>query len=193
MGETNNHASVLSAETDAVISPGDQIQRSGEQLLPLVYDELRRLARRQMRSERIDHTLQATALVHEAYMHLGDSKEVKWAGRAHFFNAAAEAMRRILVEHARSRSRPRRGGTCTRIPLDVLDLAAETDSQSVLRLEEAFSRFEKVDASAAAVVRLRFFAGLNTVETAEALEISPRTVKREWAFARAWLFKAMSP
>jgi RNA polymerase sigma factor (TIGR02999 family) len=160
--------------------------------LPLVYHELRRLARQQMGSERSDHTLQATALVHEAYVRLGDAQELKWTSRLHFFNAAAEAMRRILIEHARARNTPRRGGMHTRVPMDVLDLAAETDSQTILALVEAISRLEGIDPEAAAVVRLRFFAGLSVVETAEAVAISARTVRREWAFARAWLFKAMN-
>jgi RNA polymerase sigma-70 factor (ECF subfamily) len=192
MGNNNDQPSTECVESVTPVVRRDQTPGSAEQLLPQVYDELRRLARRQFRSERSDHTLQATALVHEAYFHLGDCQEVKWASRAHFFNAAAEAMRRILIEHARARNRPRRGGTCKRVPLDVLDLAAETDSQTIVSLDEAFSRLEEVYSDSAAVVRLRFYGGLSTVETAETLGISPSTVKRQWAFARAWLYSAMN-
>ena len=192
MGEETNEPSNESGEICAPMIRDGDTSGSAEQLLPLVYNELRRLARRQLKSERINHTLQATALVHEAYFHLGDSQEVKWESRAHFFNAAAEAMRRILIEHARARNRPRRGGMCNRVPLDILDVAAETDSKTIFFLDEAFSRLEGACPEAAAIVRLRFYAGLSVVDTAETLKISVSTVKREFAYARAWLYRELN-
>lgn len=167
---------------------------AGGELLPLVYDELRRLARRRMSAERADHTLQATALVHEAYARLVGGKEVDWADRAHFFHAAAAAMRRILIDHARARAGPVRGGGRRRVPLDVADvadLAARDDPAAVLALDDAVAALERQDPDAAAVVRLRFYAGLSVDETANALGTSPRTVKRDWAFARAFLLRAL--
>jgi RNA polymerase sigma factor (TIGR02999 family) len=150
-----------------------------------------------MSAERPDHTLQATALVHEAYARLvgrDGGREVAWAGRAHFFHAAAEAMRRILIDHARARAGAARGGGRRRVPLDVADvadLAARDDPEAILALDEAVAGLEKQDPDAAAVVRLRFYAGLSVEETAQALGTSPRTVKRDWAFARAYLLRVL--
>ncbi len=159
-------------------------------LLPLVYDELRTLARHRMAQENVGHTLQATALVHEAYMRLAPGG--KFANRAHFFKAAAEAMRHILIEYARSKGRVKRGGgKGNRVPLNVLDLAAAPDSGEILAFDEAISRLEEESGLAASVVRLRFYAGLSVEETAETLGISPRTAAREWTYARAWLFRAL--
>ena len=166
--------------------------RAAAELLPLVYDELRKLADHRMRGERSDHTLQSTALVHEAYLRLVGNQEVQWASRAHFFHAAAEAMRRILIEHARAKSGPKRGGGRTRLPLDVLDLATEADPTQIVALDEAISRLEQEDADAARVVRLRFYAGLGVEEVAKAIGASPRTVKRDWAFARAFLIRELA-
>ena len=173
--------------------------RAAEALLPLVYEELRRLARRQMSAERADHTLQPTALVHEAYARLAGAEEragergLKWNGREHFFRAAAEAMRRILIDHARARLGPKRGGSkdARRVPLDVLEAAEKADPEQLLALDDAISRLEEQDADAAAVVRLRFFAGMSVGEAARALGVSPRSVNREWTFARAWLSRAL--
>jgi RNA polymerase sigma factor (TIGR02999 family) len=159
-------------------------------LLPLVYEELRKLAAHRMTGERSDHTLQATALVHEAYIRLGD-RDYPWVNRAQFFVAAAEAMRRILIEHARAKKGPRRGGGLQKWPLDVVDLAATDDPEQILVLDDAVSRLEQQDADAARVVRLRFYAGLTIEETAQALNVSPMTVKREWTYARAFLFRAL--
>jgi len=164
-------------------------EAAAEKLLPLVYEELRKLAAVRMHGERSDHTLQATALVHEAYARLATGHNPPWANRAHFFHAAAEAMRRILIEHARARNGPKRGGDRKRLPVDVLDLAEESDSEQILALEEAIARLEEQDPGAAKVVRLRFYAGLSVEETAEALDTSPRSVKRDWAFARAFLLR----
>lgn len=173
----------------AAIESGDR--RAADGLLPLVYEQLRAIARQRMAQERPEHTLQATALVHEAYLRLVGGQEVKWANRAHFYLAAAEAMRRILIEHARKRNRVKRGGDRRRAPVSVADLAAEQDFEEIVAVDDAIRRLEKEDAQAAKIVRLRFFAGLSVDETARAVGLSPRTVAREWAYARAWLHDAL--
>ncbi len=160
-----------------------------ECLLPLVYDQLRAVAQRALVAERPDHTLEATALVHEAYLKLVGEREIPWASRAHFYVAAAEAMRRILLDHARARGRVKRGGGRARLTLsDVTDLATKPDE--IVRFDDAFRRLERESPEAAAIVRLRFFAGLSVEQTAEALGVSTSTVDRRWAFARAWLYQA---
>lgn len=182
------------------VDPPSRTPRSAEGLLNLVYSELRALARARMRRERADHSLQATALVHEAYLRLQAGGQTSWEGRGHFFAAAAEAMRRILIEHARARGRLKRGGDAAGRPPEKLtwsvagiaDLAAaDSDPDAVLALEEAIAALEAHDSRLARVVRLRFYAGLSVEETAEALNTSARTVKRDWSFARAWLFERM--
>jgi RNA polymerase sigma factor (TIGR02999 family) len=166
--------------------------RASNELLPLVYGHLRALAAARMRSERVDHTLAPTALVHEAYLKLVGDPDLRWNDRAHFFHAAAQAMRRILVDHARAKGVRRRAVDAKRLMASLSDLVASDDAEGILALDEALSRLESADADAAQVVRLRFFAGLSVEETAEALGCSVRTVMREWAFARAWLFDALS-
>ena len=166
-------------------------ERAAGELLPLIYEQLRQLAAQRMALERRDHTLEATALVHEAYLRLLGDSDVKWSGRAHFFHAAAEAMRRVLIEHARARAGVKRGGGRRRVPLSVLDLADEEQIPEILALDDAVSRLEKVSEGAAEVVRLRFYAGLSIAETAQAMGVSQRTVEREWACARAWLFREL--
>lgn len=162
------------------------------ELLPLVYQQLRELARHRMADERAGHTFQATALVHEAYMRLVGGREVPWSGRAHFFGAAAEAMRRILIDHARANGGPKRGNGRRRVPLNVLDLAAPDQSAEILSLDDAISRLEQqLSADLAQVVRLRFYAGLTVEETALSLGVTARTVERRWAAARAWLFREL--
>jgi RNA polymerase sigma factor (TIGR02999 family) len=157
-------------------------------MLALVYDQLKAIARQRMAGERPAHTLQATALVHEAYIRLLGKSDVPWTGRGHFFRAAAEAMRRILIDHARSRNADKRGGGRSALEImNVADLAEGVDFSGILALDEAMSRLERVDAQAAAVVRLRFYAGLDVETVAESMDMSPRTVRRDWAFARAWL------
>ncbi len=179
-------------------SAGDK--QSAEALLPLVYDQLRKVAQERMNHERRDHTLVATALVHEAYARLVGSPgnpeaSLDWANRAHFFHAAAEAMRRILIEHARSRGRLKRGGDgaapAKRVPLNIVDLAQVEDSGEIVAVDDAIRRLESADPTAGAVVRLRFYAGLSVEDTARALAISERTVMREWAYAKAVLFREL--
>jgi RNA polymerase sigma factor (TIGR02999 family) len=152
---------------------------------------LKELARQRMSLERPGHTLQATALVHEAYMRLARAKNVRWAGRVQFYHAAAEAMRRILVEHARARVRVKRGGGAKREPLNLLDLAEEADREEILALDEAIRRLEQHTPEIAAVVRLRFYAGLTVAQTAEALSMGRRSVDRAWSYARVWLYREL--
>jgi RNA polymerase sigma-70 factor, ECF subfamily len=171
---------------------------ASNEVFALVYQELRGLATHRLKQERTGHTLHATVLVHEAYLRLiGPSGNLRYNSRAHFFHAAARAMRQIIVDHARARSRLKRGRQWRRIPLQELtSLAdfggAETDPADILSLEQAICRLEEQNAELGAVVRLRFFGGLTVEETAEALAISARTVKRKWHFARVWLFREMS-
>lgn len=177
-----------------ILSMSDGMDRAEalERLLPLVYEELRAIARARLRDERPGHTLQATALVHEAYLRLVGSDAPPWSGRAHFFHAAAKAMRRILIEHARSRGRVKRGGGRVRVDLEDAHVAEWPDPDELLAVDEAIRRLEKVDGRAADVVHLRYFAGLSVEETARALDLSERTVMREWAYARAWLKDALA-
>jgi RNA polymerase sigma factor (TIGR02999 family) len=173
----------------ATIGEGDL--HAAEQLLPLVYDELRKLAGRQLAQEKPGQTLQATALVHEAYLRLvGEEEDRHWNSRGHFFAAAAEAMRRILVENARRKRRLRHGGGRQRIDLDGLD-AGEESSDDLLALDEALDRLAAEEREVAEVVMLRYFAGLTIAEAAAALGISVRTANRHWAFAKAWLYRQL--
>ena len=165
-------------------------------LLPLVYERLRSLAREKMRQERPDHTLQATALVHEAYLRVvggaSEPQAMQWHGRWHFFAAAAEAMRRILVENARRRSRLKRGGAARRVDLDESNLALEEPPEDLLALDEALAEFAREHPVEAQLVQLRYFAGLTRDEAAHALGISPATAGRDWAYARAWLYRRIN-
>ncbi len=167
---------------------------AAEQLLPLIYDELRRLAAQRMAQEPPGQTLQATALVHEAYLRLlGDQEIQPWNSRGHFFAAAAEAMRRILVEKARRKQRLRHGGDRQRVDLDNLDVMQEEKAEQLLALDEALERLAGEEATVGEVVKLRYFAGLSIEQTAAALGISVRTANRHWAYARAWLYQQLSP
>ncbi len=175
----------------------DGDSHAAAELLPLVYDELRRLARARMNGEPgggAGQTLQPTALVHEAYMRLlgAAGKEVKWDGRAHFFGAAARAMRRILIERARARRRLKRGGGAARVALDEAAIADESRSEDLIALDEVLDKLERHDKRKADVVMMRYFAGLSIEETAAALGVSPATVKNDWTFARAWLNKELA-
>src|SRR4051794_1343764 len=167
--------------------------RAAAELLPLVYEELRALAGRKMRRERADDTLQPTALVHEAYVRLVDATKVQqWEGRWHFFAAAAEAMRRILVDKARSRRRQKRGGDLQRLDLDKAELSIDDPSDQLIELDEALSIFTEKHPEKAKLIKLRYFGGLTNLEAAEALGISTSTADRHWAFARAWLYRQMA-
>lgn len=162
------------------------------ELYGLLYDQLRAIARKRMAGERAGHTLQATALVNEACIRLLGKPGAVWTGRAHFFRAAAQAMRQILIDHARAHAADKRGGGRAALSISsVADLAANNDPAGFLALDAAIERLERVDALAASVVRLRFYAGLQPAEVAEALGASERTVRREWTFARGWLRDAL--
>ena len=162
-------------------------------LFPVVYDELRRLAERHLRRERPGHTLQPTALVHEAYLRLTEARRIDWSDRAAFFGAAATTMRRILVNHARDRGAQKRGGGAAPRPLDeALDVPTDAPDDALLAVDEALTALAALDPRQARVVELRYFAGLSVEETAEVLGVSPATVKREWSTAKAWLRRAMA-
>jgi RNA polymerase sigma factor (TIGR02999 family) len=170
-------------------------QAALDELLPVVYRELHRQAERYMRAQPPGHTLQATGLVHEAYLRLVDGKQVDWGGRAHFFGVAAKAMRSILVDHARARKAAKRGGGADQLTLDDADVSdgLGADELGVLDLDEAITRLAELDPRKASLVELRYFGGLNIEETGKVLGISPATVKREWRTARAWLRRELSP
>jgi RNA polymerase sigma factor (TIGR02999 family) len=163
--------------------------KAAEQLLPLVYDELRKLAAHKMANEAAGHTLQPTALVHEAWLRLtGDAGPVRFANQGHFFAAAAEAMRRVLIDSARRKEAQKRGARLQRVDLEDVDVAAKADDTTLLRMDEALEKLAREDPPAAELVKLRFYGGLTTEQAAAALGISVRTAKRYWAFARAWLY-----
>jgi RNA polymerase sigma factor (TIGR02999 family) len=175
----------------SAIEQGDP--HAADKLLPLVYDELRKLAAQKLVQEKPGQTLQATALVHEAYLRLVDSEHAPhWDGRGHFFAAAAEAMRRILIDQARRKQRPKHGGSRQRVDLnDRLSLDVPADEDDLLALDEALARFTLEEPSKAELVKLHFFAGLTLEDAGRILNISPRTAKRHWAYARAWLYAAI--
>lgn len=173
-------------------------RQAADRLLPLVYEQLRKAAQLGLAGERSGHTLSATALVHEAYLKLVGPREVAWASRGHFYSAAAEAMRRILIDYARARGRHKRGPAPLSLEdasalLSVADLVSGADSDQIVMLDDAVRRLEAEDPDVAQIVRLRFYAGLSGDETASALGKSPATVDRDWAWARAWLFRQMRP
>jgi len=169
-------------------SEGDQ--NALDRLMPLVYGELRKIAASYLRQERKDHTLQPTALVHEAYLRLTHQKDVAWQNRAHFFGIAAQMMRRILVDHARKRLAAKRDASAWKVATAEVDGGAES-APELLALDRALEELEKIDPQQAKIVELRFFGGLTVEETAEVAGISPRTVKREWRTAKAWLRREM--
>ncbi len=185
MGGMSEVTRILSA-----IEQGDP--HASAQLLPLVYDELRKLAAAKLAQEKPGQTLEATALVHEAYLRLVDADQARhWSGRGHFFGAAAEAMRRILVENARRKGRDKHGGGRRRIELAQLELAVDLPADHLLALDEALTALAERDGQTAQLVKLHCFAGLSIEEAAEALALSVRTAYRDWAFARAWLYRAL--
>jgi RNA polymerase sigma factor (TIGR02999 family) len=160
-------------------------------LLPLVYDELRRLAQRYLQRERPDHTLQATALVHEAYLRLVDQRQAQWQNRAHFFGLAAQMMRRILVDHARRQHAAKRGGAEPKLSLDEAVWVSAAPAPDLTALDDALTRLAGLDPQHSRLVELRFFGGLTIEETAEVLGVSPATVKRDWSMAKAWLYREL--
>lgn len=163
-----------------------------DELMPLVYDELRRMAHRQMARERPDHTLQATALVNEVYLKMQDQREGRWKNRAQFFAVAAQMMRHILVDYARRHTRAKRGGGAEQVTLDDALLVSSSKSDEMLALDDALQKLEQLDKRRSQVAVLRFFAGLSAEETAEALSISTETVTRDWRLAKAWLRNELS-
>jgi RNA polymerase sigma factor (TIGR02999 family) len=163
-----------------------------EQLMPLVYEELRRLAHHYLSRERTDHTLQSTALVHEAYLRLAGPNPPQWQNRAHFFGIAAHVMRQILVEYARGRGAAKRGGHAVTLTLDDAASYLQQTDVDVVALDRALAELSELDAQQGRIVELRFFAGLTIEDTSEVLGISPATVKRDWVTARAWLFRALT-
>lgn len=171
------------------LSGGDRAAM--DRLLPLVYEQLRQLARRALRRERPNHTLSPTGLVHEAYLKLVQLDRIGWQGRAHFFAVSARAMRQILISHARARKADKRGAGAEHVPIDSVLVAAQERPGELVALDDALTRLEALSERQARVVECRFFAGMGVDETAEALGVSPATVKREWTAARAWLTRAM--
>jgi len=171
------------------IESGDR--QAAQRLLPLVYEELRRLAAARMGHEAAGHTLQPTALVHEAWLRLGGDQQIEWANRAHFFSAAAEAMRRVLIDHARRRLAQRRGGRQEHLDIAAVDIAAESDDAHVLAVNDALEGFALAEPRKAELVKLRYFAGLTLPEAAQAMGISLATAERWWAYARACLSKSL--
>jgi len=163
-----------------------------DKLMPIVYDELRRQAARYLRREQAGHTLQTTALIHEAYVRLVDQRNVQWQNRAHFFGIAAQMMRRILVDHARGKRRAKRGGSDVKVSLADATIPVKERDLDVVSLDEALTRLAEIDEQQSKVVELRFFSGLTVEETAEVMGISPATVKRDWSMAKAWLHRELS-
>lgn len=183
---------------DDAVTRGDvELDASGreglDRLFPLLYDELHRLAAAQLREERPDHTLGATALIHEAYLKLSGLDRIHWRNRSQFMAVAAQAMRRVLVNHAAARRAKKRGGSRERLSLDDVVVLSEDRGEELMGLDQALTRLAALDARQARVVECRFFAGMNIEETAEALSVSPATVKRDWTMARAWLHRELDP
>ena len=166
-------------------------ERALEQLTPLVYDELHRLAHQHMRREKAGHILQTSALINEAYLRLADQAHTAWQDRAHFFGIAARLMRQILVDEARKRNSAKRGGSLIQVPLDDASPLVQEQAGNVIALDEALQNLQAIDARQSNIVELRFFGGLSIEETADVLKVSPGTVMREWTFARAWLKSQM--
>jgi len=177
--------------TEILLDPGIRAEDRLDALAPLVYDQLRAVARHALASERPDHSLDATALVHEAFVRLSGDREIPWQNRAHFYAAAVEAMRRILVDHARTRGRLKRGGGRERVPLSVADIADSWELPRVLQLDEAIQRLRERSPVTGEVIRLRFFAGLGVEQTAAALGVSTATVRRKWELGRTWLYREL--
>ncbi len=178
--------------TELLVGYGRGDKEALDQLMPVVYDELRRQAARYLRREQPGNTLQTTALIHEAYVRLVDQRNVQWQNRAHFFGIAAQLMRRILVDHARAKKRVKRGGSDVRVSLADATVAVKGQDLDVVALDEALERLAQIDEQQSRVVELRFFSGLTVEETAEVMGISKATVKRDWSMAKAWLHRELS-
>lgn len=175
--------------TQLLLDWGNGDKAALDKLVPVVYQELRRLAAYYMRRERPGHTLQTSALVNEAYMRLVDYSQMRWQSRAHFFAVAAQAMRRILVEHARKRHFAKRGGGAVKVSFDEAAIVSQEQASELVALDDALTSLEAMDQRKARIVELRYIGGLNIEETAEVLAISPATVQREWRAAKAWLYR----
>src|SRR5690349_10340664 len=178
--------------TELLVGYGRGDKEALDQLMPVVYEELRRQAARYLRREQPGHTLQTTALIHEAYVRLVDQRNVQWQNRAHFFGIAAQLMRRILVDYARTKKRVKRGGSDIKVSLADADVAVKGQDLDVVALDEALQRLAQIDEQQSRVVELRYFSGLTVEETAEVMGISKATVKRDWSVARAWLYRELS-
>jgi len=178
--------------TQLLVAWGGGDQAARDELMPLVYEELRRLAHQCMSRERPGHTLQTSALVNEAYLRLVDQKNVRWQDRAHFFGIAARLMRQVLVDYARKRRYAKRGGDARRVPLDEAMIVSEERAADVVSLDDALKSLAEIDPRQSQIVELRFFGGLSIEETAEVLAVSPGTVMRDWTLAKAWLRRAVT-
>lgn len=178
--------------TQLLLAWGQGDQAALERLLPLVYEEMRQIAHHHMRRQRPDHTLQTTALVNEAYLRLVDAQRVQWQNRVHFFALAAQAMRHILVDLARARGNQKRGGGATQVALEEALIISAERGADVLALDEALQALAKLNARQSQIVELRYFGGLSEEETAAVLQLSPRTVRRDWSLARAWLYRELT-
>jgi len=178
--------------TRLLVAWGDGDRTALDNLTPMVYEELHRLAHQYMSQERPGHTLQTSALVHEAYLRLIDQKDVHWQNRAHFFGIAAQMMRRILVDYARQRRYAKRGGDARQVPLDEAMIVSEERAADVVALDDALKSLAEIDPRKSQIVELRFFGGLSIEETAEVLKVSPGTIMREWTLAKAWLRREMT-
>jgi RNA polymerase sigma-70 factor (ECF subfamily) len=178
--------------TELLLTWGTGDRAALDELVPIIHEELRRLARHQMRGERDNHTLQTTALVNEAFLRLVDLRRIRWQDRAHFLALSARLMRRILVDHARSRCYQKRGGGAANVTLDESLVASPERGVDLVALDDALEDLARVDARKSQVVELRFFGGLSVEETAEALKVSPETVTRDWRLAKAWLLREIS-
>jgi RNA polymerase sigma factor (TIGR02999 family) len=177
--------------TQLLLAWGTGDEAALQRLVPLVHDELHRIARRCMAGERMGHTLQPTALLNEAYLRLSDVQHVNWQNRAHFLAMAARLMRRILVDHARGKQYKKRGGGVVRVPLDGVNVAALEPGRELVALDDALTELAKKDERKCRIIELRFFGGLTIEETAAVLELSPATVRRDWRLAKAWLFEVI--
>jgi RNA polymerase sigma-70 factor (ECF subfamily) len=182
----------LQEVTQLLVDWGNGNQAALDQLIPLVYTELRQLARRYMSRKRPGHTMQTTALIHEAYLRLADQNQVRWENRAHFLGIAARLMRQILIEHARRHTRAKRGGGAGTIALDEAAIVSQTRAAELLALDDALERLAAIDPRKSRVVELRFFGGLSVEEAAIVLNVAPNTVLRDWRLAKAWLHREIS-